>query len=85
MTARFTQKAPAKVNLTLRVSGRRADGYHTLESLIAFADLADELSLEFGGALARKVRFTLAGAFCVKRAVNEARPPGPSPMLAANA
>ena len=62
MTARFTQKAPAKVNLTLRVSGRRADGYHTLESLIAFADLADELSLEFGGALALDVSGAFAAA-----------------------
>jgi 4-diphosphocytidyl-2-C-methyl-D-erythritol kinase len=35
------EKAPAKVNLTLRVVSRRADGYHELESLVAFADLAD--------------------------------------------
>jgi 4-diphosphocytidyl-2-C-methyl-D-erythritol kinase len=35
--------ACAKVNLTLRVLGRRADGYHELESLVAFADLADQL------------------------------------------
>jgi 4-diphosphocytidyl-2-C-methyl-D-erythritol kinase len=37
--------APAKVNLTLRVTGRRADGYHDIESLVAFADLCDQLSL----------------------------------------
>ena len=37
--------APAKVNLFLHVTGRRADGYHTLESLIALIDLADTLSL----------------------------------------
>jgi 4-diphosphocytidyl-2-C-methyl-D-erythritol kinase len=36
--------APAKVNLTLRVLGRRADGYHEIESLVAFADLCDRLS-----------------------------------------
>jgi 4-diphosphocytidyl-2-C-methyl-D-erythritol kinase len=42
------EKAPAKINLTLRVLGRRADGYHELESLVAFADLADTLSLEPG-------------------------------------
>jgi len=33
--------APAKVNLALHVTGRRADGYHELESLIVFAGLAD--------------------------------------------
>jgi 4-diphosphocytidyl-2-C-methyl-D-erythritol kinase len=37
-------RAPAKVNLTLRILGRRADGYHELESLVAFAGLADELT-----------------------------------------
>ena len=35
--------ARAKVNLWLKVVGRRADGYHLLESLVAFADLADSL------------------------------------------
>jgi len=35
----------AKVNLTLRVMGRRIDGYHDLESVVAFADCADRLSL----------------------------------------
>jgi 4-diphosphocytidyl-2-C-methyl-D-erythritol kinase len=40
------EKAPAKINLTLRVLGRRADGYHELESLVAFADVADTLTLE---------------------------------------
>ena len=37
--------APAKVNLTLRVIGRRADGYHDIESVVAFAGLCDRLSL----------------------------------------
>jgi 4-diphosphocytidyl-2-C-methyl-D-erythritol kinase len=35
--------ARAKVNLWLKVVGRRADGYHLLDSLIAFTDLADEI------------------------------------------
>jgi 4-diphosphocytidyl-2-C-methyl-D-erythritol kinase len=36
--------APAKINLTLRISGRRADGYHELESLVAFAPFGDRLT-----------------------------------------
>ncbi len=42
----LVEKARAKINLTLRVLGRREDGYHELESLVAFADLADRLELE---------------------------------------
>lgn len=37
------EKARAKVNLTLHIKGKRPDGYHELESLVAFADIADEL------------------------------------------
>src|ERR1700720_1446341 len=43
--------ARAKVNLTLRVVGRRVDGYHDLESVVAFADCADRLSLTPGSKL----------------------------------
>jgi 4-diphosphocytidyl-2-C-methyl-D-erythritol kinase len=39
------EEAPAKVNLTLAIHGRRADGYHELESLVAFARCGDRLSL----------------------------------------
>jgi len=39
----FVQLAPAKINLALHVTRRREDGYHDLESLVVFADLADEL------------------------------------------
>jgi 4-diphosphocytidyl-2-C-methyl-D-erythritol kinase len=46
------EKARAKINLTLRVLGRRADGYHDLESLVAFADVADTLTLQSAGQLA---------------------------------
>ena len=45
------EEARAKVNLTLRVVGRRVDGYHDLESLVAFADCADRLSLTPGPGL----------------------------------
>ena len=43
---RLVVPAPAKVNLFLHVTGRRGDGYHTLESLFALVDLADTLTLE---------------------------------------
>jgi 4-diphosphocytidyl-2-C-methyl-D-erythritol kinase len=46
-----TEPARAKVNLTLRVVGRRADGYHDLESLVAFADCADRVDFTPGAAL----------------------------------
>lgn len=36
--------APAKVNLVLHVTGRRADGYHLLDSLVVFADVGDRLT-----------------------------------------
>ncbi len=36
--------APAKVNLTLHVTGQRADGYHLLDSLVAFADVGDRIT-----------------------------------------
>src|SRR5260370_4948495 len=47
----LTEDARAKVNLTLRVVGRRVDGYHDLESMVAFADCADRLSLTPGSQL----------------------------------
>jgi 4-diphosphocytidyl-2-C-methyl-D-erythritol kinase len=47
----LTDEARAKVNLTLRVLGRRADGYHDLASLVVFADCADRLALEAGSEL----------------------------------
>ena len=44
----LTDDARAKVNLTLRVIGRRVDGYHDLESVVAFCDCADRLTLAIG-------------------------------------
>ena len=40
----FSIFAPAKVNLALHVLGRRADGYHDLDSIVAFADVGDRLA-----------------------------------------
>ena len=52
----------AKVNLTLRVVGRRADGYHDLESVVAFADCADRLTFEPGSELRLTCTGPLAAA-----------------------
>jgi 4-diphosphocytidyl-2-C-methyl-D-erythritol kinase len=48
-------RAPAKLNLTLRVTGRRADGYHEVESLVAFAGLCDWLGFDPGDDLTLEV------------------------------
>ena len=53
----LVEPAPAKVNLTLAVLGRRRDGYHRLESLVAFARQGDRLTLVPGGEL----RLTMRG------------------------
>jgi 4-diphosphocytidyl-2-C-methyl-D-erythritol kinase len=49
------ETAPAKVNLTLRIVGRRPDGYHDLESLVVFADRGDTLRLDAGDTLSLSV------------------------------
>lgn len=71
----FAERATAKINLTLEVLGRRADGYHELRSLVAFArDAADVVTLDisrpagcevngpFGGSIAGQnlIEVTLA-------------------------
>jgi len=56
------EDARAKVNLTLRVVGRRVDGYHELESVVVFADCADRLSLVPGAKLDLKTTGPLAEA-----------------------
>lgn len=43
MTAAETERARAKINLALHVVGKRADGYHLLDSLVVFADFGDVL------------------------------------------
>ena len=53
----LSDDARAKVNLTLRVVGRRVDGYHDLESVVAFCDCADRLTLKPGA----KLKLTITG------------------------
>jgi 4-diphosphocytidyl-2-C-methyl-D-erythritol kinase len=42
---RLEEQAPAKVNLSLRITGRRPDGYHELDSRVVFTEWADRLIL----------------------------------------
>ncbi len=56
------EKAHAKVNLTLRVIGRRADGYHDIESLVVFAGIGDVLTFLPAATLALAVRGPTATA-----------------------
>jgi 4-diphosphocytidyl-2-C-methyl-D-erythritol kinase len=46
MLRRVCVFAPAKINLALHVTGRRADGYHLLDTLVAFASLGDRVVLD---------------------------------------
>lgn len=43
--------APAKINLSLHVTGQRPDGYHELDSLVAFAGVADTLWIQIGNTI----------------------------------
>jgi 4-diphosphocytidyl-2-C-methyl-D-erythritol kinase len=60
--AALVDAAFAKINLTLRVLGRRTDGYHELESLVAFADVGDALLLQTGAPLALEIAGPYAAA-----------------------
>jgi 4-diphosphocytidyl-2-C-methyl-D-erythritol kinase len=63
LEAALTEAAPAKINLALHVTGKRGDGYHLLDSIVAFAQLgdvlhlsrADETSLEITGPFAHRL------------------------------
>jgi 4-diphosphocytidyl-2-C-methyl-D-erythritol kinase len=54
-----TEFAPAKVNLYLHVTGKRADGYHLLDSLVVFAGVADRLAVSPADTLS----LSIAGPF----------------------
>ena len=47
--------APAKVNLYLHVVGKRADGYHLLDSLAVFPRIGDSLTVEAAGDLSLRL------------------------------
>ena len=51
--------APAKINLDLRITGRRSDGYHLLDSIVVFTEFGDELRAE----LSNKLELTISGPF----------------------
>lgn len=55
------EPAPAKVNLYLHVTGRRPDGYHLLESLVAFAAVGDRIAAVAGPA--GEIRLAVEGPF----------------------
>jgi 4-diphosphocytidyl-2-C-methyl-D-erythritol kinase len=58
----LVEYAPAKINLTLRIVGRRPDGYHELESLVAFAGVGDEVGFVPGETLSLEMRGPFASA-----------------------
>ncbi|MCA2012603.1 4-(cytidine 5'-diphospho)-2-C-methyl-D-erythritol kinase [Cereibacter sphaeroides] len=58
--------APAKINLTLHVTGRRADGYHLLDSLVVFAEAGDRLTLTQGTGLSLELTGPRAAALAVE-------------------
>ncbi len=55
----YRAHCPAKINLFLKIVGKRSDGFHDLESLFAFVDLADELVVE----LSDEFRIEMSGEF----------------------
>jgi 4-diphosphocytidyl-2-C-methyl-D-erythritol kinase len=66
-TKALTIFAPAKINLYLHISGRLDNGYHTLDSLIAFADIGDRIEIEPAG----EFEFQTAGDFAKDFSVQE--------------
>ncbi|MFN7223849.1 MAG: 4-(cytidine 5'-diphospho)-2-C-methyl-D-erythritol kinase [Paracoccaceae bacterium] len=52
--------APAKVNLTLHVTGQRADGYHLLDSLVVFADVGDRVTVMQADVLSLQIKGPMA-------------------------
>ena len=71
--------ARAKINLALHVTGRRADGYHLLDSIVAFADIGDRITVE----PAPDLTLTITGPFAAGLSSTDnlvlARRPRPAP------
>ncbi len=57
----ITAFAPAKINLALHVCGKRADGYHLLDSLVVFADTGDTISVQPSADLTLSITGPFAG------------------------
>lgn len=62
-----TWLAPAKINLALHVTGRRADGYHLLESLIVFTRFGDRVEIEPADA----DRFSVSGRYATSVPIDD--------------
>ena len=58
----LTTLAPAKINLYLHITGKRADGYHLLDSLVAFVGAGDRLRLEPAPHFGLTIEGPMAGA-----------------------
>lgn len=57
-----TEFAPAKINLTLHVTGQRADGYHLLDSLVVFCGIGDQVTVQ----VAKTMSLALTGPFATE-------------------
>jgi 4-diphosphocytidyl-2-C-methyl-D-erythritol kinase len=55
--------APAKINLSFRITGKRDDGYHELDSLVVFADVGDKILIEPATVFSFKIDGDFAGIF----------------------
>ncbi|MGL6210976.1 MAG: 4-(cytidine 5'-diphospho)-2-C-methyl-D-erythritol kinase, partial [Paracoccaceae bacterium] len=64
MTER-SELARAKINLCLHVTGRRADGYHLLDSLVVFADLGDRVTVKSADRLSLTITGPMAASLPV--------------------
>jgi 4-diphosphocytidyl-2-C-methyl-D-erythritol kinase len=58
--------APAKINLYLHITGKLDNGYHTLDSLVCFADIGDRVEIEPATDFEFRIKGPFAGAFSSK-------------------
>lgn len=61
--AHYRLFAPAKINIDLRITGRRDDGYHTIDSHILFADWGDDIALSIADAPETMCQLHVSGPF----------------------